>query len=49
MTAPTMPNPTANPISDRSGNLRPELVCYIALLVAYIDAIEARIAELEAP
>jgi hypothetical protein len=49
MSAPTMPNPTANPITDRSGNLRPEWVRYIALLVAYIDALEARIAELEAP
>jgi hypothetical protein len=47
MSAPTMPNPTANPIADRSGSLRPEWVRYIALLVAYIDALEARIAELE--
>ena len=49
MTAPRMPNPSASPVTLGSEHLAPEWVRYIALLVAYIDALEAPIAELEAP
>lgn len=49
MSAPTMPNPQANPATDQAGKLTPEWVRYIATLVAYINTLEARIAELESP
>lgn len=48
MTAPRIPNPSAVPIAP-GGTLAPEWVRYFAALLAYIDALEARIAQLEAP
>ena len=47
MTAPRIPNPDASPIVGPGGRLSPEWVRYIASLLAYIEALEARIRALE--
>lgn len=47
MTAPRMPNPQASPATLPGGVLSPEWVRYIQSLLAYIEALEARIAALE--
>lgn len=47
MSAPRMPNPEASPAVGAGGRLSPEWVRYIASLLAYIDALEARIRALE--
>lgn len=44
-----MPNPNAVPATVGGDRLASEWVRYIASLLAYIDALEARIAALEAP
>ena len=49
MSAPRMPNPTTVPAVRPGGTLSPEWVRYVALLVAYIDSLEARIRALEPP
>ncbi len=47
MTAPRMPNPEATPAVAAGGRLTPELIRWIAALLAHIDALEARIKALE--
>lgn len=47
MSAPRMPNPQAVPATLPGGSLSPEWVRYIQALIAYIDALEARIRALE--
>jgi hypothetical protein len=42
-----MPNPEATPAVAAGGRLSPEWVRYISALLAYIDALEARIKALE--
>lgn len=49
MSAPNLPNPTANPITDARGNLRPDWVRFLSLLLVYVADLEARIAALESP